>query len=181
MPGESAPSEENAYPPEELVTQAFARVGMPVQHIPRDDRAAQAATAVQLTGKKLGPLVPEFKRVITVTRACQFPGSKVTSLIPHASCRSQPKVQACQQYQPLPGFFDVFRQGVSPRLRTRTAELRDSISEILAAGFLLGKMANACAADCSLRATRLRDAKPGMRSSSSPHSSEAEVVGYMTP
>ena len=47
---------------------------MPVQPLPHDHRAAQAATAVQPTGKKLGPLVPEFKRVITVISRVPIPG-----------------------------------------------------------------------------------------------------------
>ena len=78
--GAWATSEETAYPTElcrrmsELVAQALARVGMPVQHIPRDHRAAQAATAVQPTSKKLGPLVPEFKCVITVISRVPIPG-----------------------------------------------------------------------------------------------------------
>ena len=57
----------------ELVAQALASVGIPVQHIPRDHRAAQAATSVQPTGKKLGPLVPEFKCVITVISHVPIP------------------------------------------------------------------------------------------------------------
>ena len=77
----------------ELVAQALARVGVPAQPLPHDHRAAQAATAVQPTGKKLGPLVPEFKRVITVfshvpipelqadklSSACQLPQSAQSS------------------------------------------------------------------------------------------------------
>ena len=92
-------SQKTAYPTElcrrmsELVAQALARVGMPAQPLPHDRRAAQAATAVQPTGKKLGPLVPEFKRVITVfshvpipelqadrlSSACQLPQSAQSS------------------------------------------------------------------------------------------------------
>ena len=94
--GAWATSEETAYPTElcrrvaELFAQAFATVGMPVQPIPHDHRAAQAATAVQPTGKKLGPLVPEFITVIShmpipglqsdkLASACQLPQSAQSS------------------------------------------------------------------------------------------------------
>ena len=99
--GAWATSEETAYPTElcrrmsELVAQALARVGMPAQPLPHDHRAAQAATAVQPTGKKLGPLVPEFKRVITVFSHVPIPELQADKL--SSACQLPPSAQSSNE------------------------------------------------------------------------------------